>query len=257
MTTLLQQIAAASIVAALAMPVHASPCVARSAATLTPLVELYTSEGCSSCPPADRWLSQTFAGTANAANALAFHVDYWDDLGWKDRFASHAFTDRQHQVANANRASFVYTPQVVLQGRSATDWRDLAPRLVALEAKPGSATITLAVATEGDAQSIEAIADIADKSRREGAKLYVATTSSSLSTQVRAGENRGETLRHDHVVRTLTQGAAFDASGHAKLTTRWTRPPEGEMPTIVAFVQDPARGDVLQSLALPLARCQR
>ncbi len=257
MTTLLQQFAVASVAAVLAMPVHASPCVAHSAATLTPLVELYTSEGCSSCPPADRWLSQTFGGSASAANALAFHVDYWDDTGWKDRFSSHTFTDRQQQVANANHASFVYTPQVVVQGRSATEWRDLAPRLIALEAKPAAATITLAVSAEGDAQSVEAIADVTDKSRVDGAKLYVATTSSGLSTQVRAGENRGETLHHDHVVRTLTQGATFDAGGHAKLTTRWTRPAEGEIHTIVAFVQDPARGDVLQSLALPLARCQR
>src|SRR5204862_3025458 len=73
-------------------------CKAVSSATTTPLVELYTSEGCDSCPPADRWLSSPVAarGEGNRALALAFHVDYWDRLGWTDRFASHAYTERQY-----------------------------------------------------------------------------------------------------------------------------------------------------------------
>jgi hypothetical protein len=257
MTTLLQRGAAAGVAALMVMPVHAASCVAHSAATLTPLIELYTSEGCSSCPPADRWLRASVAGAAPAASALAFHVDYWDDTGWKDRFSAHAWTERQYQAANANHASFVYTPQVVVQGRSATEWRALAPRLVALEAKPAAAAITLTVKPQGDVQSIEAVADVADPHLRGGAKLYVATTSSGLATQVRGGENRGETLRHDHVVQALTRGAPFDAGGRARVTTRWSLPAEGDTPTVVAFVQDPERGDVLQTLALPLARCQR
>ena len=84
------------------------------------MVELYTSEGCNSCPPADRWLSTLKADPAVVA--LAFHVDYWDRLGWKDRFASAAFTARQAAQQATNGARFSYTPQVVVDGRDRNDW---------------------------------------------------------------------------------------------------------------------------------------
>ena len=96
----------------------AAACVATSGRETVPLVELFTSEGCDSCPPADRWLSATFPSVRAAASAsvLAFHVDYWDRLGWKDRFASPAFTQRQAQQQVPSGARFSYTPQVVVDG---------------------------------------------------------------------------------------------------------------------------------------------
>src|ERR1700709_639060 len=100
----------------LSAPAHAmaasSQCPSvQSGALRAPVVELYTSEGCSSCPPADRWLSGFKADPSTVA--LAFHVDYWDRLGWKDRFASAAFTERQSRQQAVNGARFSYTPQVV------------------------------------------------------------------------------------------------------------------------------------------------
>jgi hypothetical protein len=103
--------------------IAAGACRAASGDTTRPLVELYTSEGCDSCPPADRWLSATFADPRQPAIALAFHVDYWDRLGWKDRFADARYTARQHAAAAANGATFVYTPQLLVQGREAR-WQD-------------------------------------------------------------------------------------------------------------------------------------
>jgi hypothetical protein len=86
----------------------AGTCRAESGDRVVPLVELYTSEGCDSCPAADHWLSTHFpAGRLDGAVALAFHVDYWDRLRWKDRFATPAYTARQHQVMRANKATFV------------------------------------------------------------------------------------------------------------------------------------------------------
>lgn len=257
MKMLIPRCVVAGIAAMLVLPAQAAPCFARSGATLAPLVELYTSEGCNSCPPADHWLNQAFARGASAATALAFHVDYWDDGGWKDRFSSHAFTERQYRVAIANRASFVYTPQVVVQGRSATRWHALAPRLAALAAEPAAATITLAVTGHGDDRSVEAMAAVAEPAKRAGTRLYVAVTRDGLTTEVRGGENRGATLRHDHVVQALTEGVALDAEGHATLATRIRPPADPRDTTVVAFVQDPARGDVLQTLALPLDSCRR
>ena len=93
-------------------------CQAISGERRTPVIELYTSEGCSSCPPADRWLSQW--GSQPEVIALAFHVDYWDRLGWPDRFASAEATARQHALAQAAGRVQVYTPQVIVDG---ADWR--------------------------------------------------------------------------------------------------------------------------------------
>ena len=92
--------------AVVATPATGAACTARSGPQTVALVELYTSEGCDSCPPADRWLSSAFPVGAAGRNvaALAFHVDYWDRLGWKDRFAAPAFTARQYEGMRANRA---------------------------------------------------------------------------------------------------------------------------------------------------------
>lgn len=93
-------------------------CSATSPVTAGHLVELYTSEGCSSCPPADRWLRNLPA--RDDVVALAFHVDYWDYLGWRDRFADSRFTDRQRAMAARAGSGTVYTPEVALDGR---EWR--------------------------------------------------------------------------------------------------------------------------------------
>ena len=98
-------------------------CAAHAPSQLPLVVELYTSEGCSSCPPADRWLSGLKARPE--AVALAFHVDYWDRLGWKDRFSSAAYSQRQAQLQRSSGARTVYTPQVVVDGLDRPGWRGL------------------------------------------------------------------------------------------------------------------------------------
>jgi hypothetical protein len=232
-------------------------CRAQSGSTTRPLVELYTSEGCDSCPPADRWLARTFADRASPAVAIAFHVDYWDRLGWKDRFASPAFTERQHRAAEANRADFVYTPQVLLQGRDFA-WRDArtVDTLGAAAVKPARATITLASQRKGATVEVHATATIADAALRRDATLALAYVDSGLASDVKAGENRGVRLTHDHVVRALFQGGAPDARGALATDTTFTPPAEaGHDPAIVAFVQRTRTGEVLQALELPLAGC--
>ena len=92
-------------------------CKAASGPTITPVVELYTSEGCSSCPPADKWLSTLKSKTiptssANPAVIQAFHVNYWDYIGWPDRFATPAHTNRQRQISAWNKQNGIYTPQI-------------------------------------------------------------------------------------------------------------------------------------------------
>lgn len=248
----------AAVLAATPLLAAAEPACRAISGTLTrPLVELYTSEGCDSCPPADRWLSATFAGGRAAAVPLAFHVDYWDRLGWKDRFATAAYTSRQQQSADANGATFVYTPQVLLQGRDQR-WSDarVGERLVAAAAAPARALLDVTATPAGRTVQVRATAQVADAALRSGAVINLAFVDSGLVSDVKAGENRGVKLRHDHVVRAFATGGGADARGALLAEATFELPAErGSMPEIVAFVQRTGDGDVLQALPLSLADC--
>jgi len=244
--------------AAIAVPAAADVCSATSGPQTVALVELYTSEGCNSCPPADRWLTSTFpSGAAGAKGiALAFHVDYWDRLGWKDRFASPAWTERQYAAAHANRSRLVYTPQVLVQGRDFPDWRGRgsSAAFAAAAAKPARARIALEAESQRGAIAVKATAHVPAGGDRKGAALYVALADSQLVSEVKAGENAGVRLTHDHVVRVLRGGIAVNAGGDAGGDITMPLPTEaGTAMNVVAFVQNTETGDVLQALALPLA----
>jgi hypothetical protein len=248
------------LVTSLAAPARAATaCHAASDAQTRPLVELYTSEGCDSCPPADRWFSSQFdaAGTSQHAIALAFHVDYWDRLGWVDRFADAKYTERQYQAMYANGASFVYTPQVLVQGRTLANLRTGVPAAIDAAARePARATITLDATPGGSEVVVRADARVNDASRMRDAQLFVAYADSGLVSDVKAGENRGVRLEHDHVVRALRLAGAAGRAGHWQASVTLPKPAEaGKHPMLVAFVQRAASGDILQSVALPLDGC--
>jgi len=172
---LLPSIAGAAFLAASTAYATQTSCQAVSGAHTTPLVELYTSEGCDSCPPADRWLSSQFprSGDANRALALAFHVDYWDRLGWTDRFASHAYTERQYAAMQANGKTFVVTPQVLLQGHEFPASRRTMPQpaLDRIAREPAAATIELKATNDGKEVAATAVSRIADSAARAKATL--------------------------------------------------------------------------------------
>ena len=201
-TRLALPLAAALALAATASATAAPTCSARSAAIAPPIVELYTSEGCSSCPPADKWLSRLKADPAVVA--LAFHVDYWDRLGWKDRFASPAFTQRQAEQQRSSGARFSYTPQVIVNGADRPDWPRVSPAASARSPAP------VEVALARDANRIEAsVKPMSGAPARLAA--YWAVTEQGHVSAVKAGENEGATLTHDYVVRDYRPVAAWDA----------------------------------------------
>ena len=109
-------------------PALAAQCTAQSGERTVALVELYTSEGCDSCPPADRWLSGLGAQgyVPGRVVPLSLHVDYWDYIGWKDPYAKREFSSRQRKLTQLQKLAFVYTPQVMLQGRDFRGWRSAA-----------------------------------------------------------------------------------------------------------------------------------
>src|SRR5262245_25901355 len=196
---------ALAVVVVLMRAAHAAAPIAA-----TPIVvELFTSEGCSSCPPADALLqklldAQPIAGAEVVA--LGEHVDYWDRLGWKDRFSSAALTKRQQQYADRFNLPSIYTPQVVVDGRSELVGSDgdAARRTIARARQTPHGVLRIAI--ESRAASVVAVAiDVADlpASRGDRADIIVAITEDGLRSNVTRGENHGRVLAHAAVVRSL------------------------------------------------------
>jgi hypothetical protein len=221
----------------------ASHCEARSGAVLNPVIELYTSEGCSSCPPADQWLSTLKAGQARTGAVVqAFHVGYWDYIGWVDRFAAPAHTQRQREVALSNRLRNIYTPQVVRNGK---DWRGW-PGSALSPGKPGDepsrAAITL---RRTGTQSFEAVVQPAEGVQRWAA--YWTVTEHGHSSRVKAGENRGEYLQHDFVVRQYTPVGEYRGGQTLRLET--VAPLAAHARQVNLVVYEPESGKPLQGLS--------
>lgn len=231
-----------------AAPAAAAPaCVARSGEHRAVLLELYTSEGCDSCPPADRRLSQWKAQAGFVAGRLvplAFHVDYWDRLGWVDRFASPQHTQRQYEMAGLARSRSVYTPQFLRNGR---DWRGAASPLEGEGELPAGAAIALEL---GSANGGQLMVSGAITGARAGAEAWLALYENNLESVVLAGENGGKVLRHDYVVRRLIGPLQPDADGRLALRQQivlepgWKRADLG----VAAFVQDRGNGEILQAV---------
>jgi hypothetical protein len=200
------------LVAALAsavLPVRAQTCMAKSGGQAAPVIELYTSEGCNSCPPADRWLSALKADPSTVA--LAFHVDYWDSLGWADRFASPAYTQRQTRQQAVNGSRYNYTPQVVINGMDRKDWHGVA----ALPARD-AANVQISLMRSG-----ALVTAMVQSSTSGRLAAYWAVTEDGHSSAVKAGENAGVTLKHDHVVRELLTVPTWSAAAGVPATLQF------------------------------------
>jgi hypothetical protein len=191
---------------------------------------------------------------------LAFHVDYWNDLGWPDPFAKAQYSERQRTASRRNGATVIYTPQLLLNGR---DYRrgslfdDFGSRLGNLNRDPARAMISLRLQAEGAAGlTVSGSVAVTDAAARTGAHAFLALYENNLSNHVTAGENRGKRLRHDFVVRDLAGPFPVDASGVARLQ-QWLQLDPGWKTGdlhVAAFVQSERSGDVLQALAMPVCR---
>ncbi len=235
----------------LAVPVQAGECVAQSGAGTAALVELYTSEGCSSCPPADRWLSSLGKRyPPGRVVPLALHVDYWDYIGWKDPYAKREFSLRQRKFSQLQRMALVYTPQVVLQGRDFRAWasgKAFDDALERINARPARARLKIELfAADEKGLEVEASAELVQPA--PDAALYLAAYASRLESRVAAGENRGRILSHDYVV--LEWLGPFPVKD--RLVERRRLPLLPGAPAagsgVAAFVQDRGTGEALQAL---------
>lgn len=220
----------------------AQTCTAKSGDKITPVIELYTSEGCSSCPPADKWLSTLKDASSANPNApapvvQAFHVNYWDYIGWTDRFAAPAHTARQRQVSAWQKSNSIYTPQMVGNGRDLRNWNrwnaesDVASVAISLKQEAGGVFSAQVQATPSMAWS-----------------AYWTVTEDGHSSKVKAGENSGEFLKHDFVVRQYQ--AAGDHTGNSKLVLQTGAKDAAHLRRVNLIIFNPQTGKPLQALSL-------
>jgi hypothetical protein len=214
------------------------------------VVELFTSEGCSSCPPAEAVLERVADGARAAGRRvipLAFHVDYWDELGWRDRFASPAFTARQRDYARAFGAESLYTPQMIVGG---------VDRFVGSDGSRAGASIAQALARHAAVRLVLAVARRAPDAVAvhyelpdgvpDRARLWIAVAQRSATVHVDAGENAGRTLHHTDTVRALAEASlrdvrdlrdAANGAGSGDLVIRLPWTPEAGEAQVTAVLQ--------------------
>jgi hypothetical protein len=252
------QIKAILAIALLSPTLSWAACDVKTGPKTTALVELYTSEGCSSCPPADQRLSQfpLHDYSAEQVVPLSLHVNYWDDLGWKEPFAQPQFAERQSWLVHANGHKTVFTPHFFVSGTEVRDWRAaLGDELKQVISQPARASIHIhAESTRPGAVSV--VASATGPGTGDPLALFVALTEDKLTSNITAGENRGATLSHDHVVRewigpVALNGGRVDFKQTVSTRSTWNVAQLG----IAAFVQDLRTGQVLQ--AVGASQCAR
>jgi len=240
-------------VAALTLSAGALNCAAADNGTprIPVLLELFTSEGCSSCPPADRLL-ETLDQKQPVAGAdlivLSEHVDYWDRLGWKDPFSSSLYTARQQDYTNKYNLDGVYTPQLVVDGRYGLVGSDGREVTDAIQKAIRERKIPIAISNAShDGNQVTAHIELRDDQNFKGGRgvLFVAIADNRAESHVARGENFGRSLAHVAVTRVLKQVGTIDLDSDTAKDVTLLVQSGANGSRLVAFVQDPKSGHVL------------
>lgn len=216
------------------------------------LVELFTSEGCSSCPPADKLLGEIVAKARTnheRVYPLAFHVDYWNYLGWRDPFSDAAYSRRQEDYAGAVNPHRAYTPQVIVNGREifvGNDGGRIQQSIDKALAQPASVAVSLSI-RDGDVVEYEVTGNT------RGAVLHLAVVERDLVNKIPRGENAGRTLHHDNVVRAFHTVALSDAST-GRIAIALPRSANREHASVIGYVQDAKSRAILGASGIDLVR---
>ncbi|HEY2381077.1 MAG TPA: DUF1223 domain-containing protein [Terriglobia bacterium] len=228
------------------------PAGAAAPLTRTPvLVELFTSEGCSDCPPADQVLAQLAErNLADGAEVIAMseHVDYWNRLGWSDPFSDAQFSARQNEYAQAFGHRDIYTPQMVVDGQSEFVGSNQAQAIQAITRAGQRPKGSVALTQIGrDKDTVKVQVSVSQLSQSASADVFLALTENNLYSNVERGENRGRKLAHTAVVRKLTPigrisgGGSFTGTSLVRVARQW----KSKDLRAVAFVQEKANRHIL------------
>ncbi|MFC3500167.1 DUF1223 domain-containing protein [Micromonospora krabiensis] len=219
------------------------------------VVELFTSQGCSSCPPAEEVLSEIERDARTHGRpvyALGFHVDYWDYLGWPDPFGDGAYSARQEAYARAFGSGRLYTPQMIVNGAVefiGSDRRRAADVIASALAGPAGTPVTLSVEAADGGRRV--VVEYQAGRLPEPATLNLAVVERDLATDVAAGENAGRTLRQDNVVRAFTSTALAAERGRVELAA--PRDLDVRRAAVVGYVQSERDKAVVGAVAVDLA----
>jgi hypothetical protein len=227
------------------------------------LVELFTSEGCSSCPPADELLNRLDQSPPVAGVeviALSEHVDYWNRFGWADPFSSAQFSERQNDYARVLGVDEIYTPQMIVDGRIqfVGSNSSSARAAIATAARDAKAEVTVTLAKRPTSLTDEVpidihVANLPSVSAGDTAELMLAITESGLRSNVSRGENRGRKLTHTAVVRKLAGLGSLSGSTNSKTTVRLEKQWNRSGLKVIVFVQERASRRVLGATSVSLA----
>jgi hypothetical protein len=235
-----------------------APTTAAAPAARPVVLELFTSQGCSSCPPADRLLARLGEQSGGAIIPLAFHVDSWNYLGWRDPFSRREWSLR-HEAYTRALGELPYTPQAVVAGRASVRGADeKAIRLAVLEAaaKP-AADLALALAPTATEIGVTTVVELPSPLAERKLDLLLALFETGLETPVERGENGGRTLRNDYVVRRLERAARLKAGAPSRSEHRATLKldPDWEPARlgVAALLQDPASFEIHGAAVLAVA----
>jgi hypothetical protein len=219
------------------------------------LVELFTSEGCSTCPPADTLLAKLErVQPVNGAEIIVLgeHVDYWDGQGWHDRFSSHQFTERQNEYCGRLHVDNSYTPQMIVDGTDQFVGHDAIHAINAIQHAAQIPKIKLILSQPVvDGQKVSASVSSPAATATKKADLYVALVDPKDTTEVRGGENGGHRLQHVGVVRSLQRVGKLKDLGAGPVSFNLNAPADarpGEM-RVVVFAQESGQGAVLGAVS--------
>jgi hypothetical protein len=207
------------------------------------VIELFTSEGCNSCPPAEAYVGQ-LAGRSDVL-ALSFHVDYWDDLGWRDRFGLSQAVERQRSYARALRLSTVYTPQVVIDGRD--DYVGSDRSAIGKALKAGRDGVPVALSVSG-ADVLVRLESHAQASR--GDVILVPYLRKAVSS-IGRGENAGRTLEEYNIVRAVRELGRWEGAAQEFRVKLSSLPQDAT--DVAVLVQVPGQGPIIAAATLPIA----
>ena len=237
----------------LSTPVFAgNPIVVNSGDRQTAVVELYTSEGCSSCPRADRWLKKLVTTPQQDLDllALAFHVDYWDYLGWKDRFSNVDYTKRQRVLGANNRQRTIYTPEFFVNGKEARGSANILRKIQQTNQQPASITLQLTVSRD-QSELVVAVQTPAEFDNRESIHHRYLVYENKLSTDVQRGENSGKVLHHEQVVRYMSPAQSLQTENQHRIAIdpAW----QAENVGVAVLVTSVGANRYLQAVHTPVA----
>jgi len=240
--------------AVLGQSLAAEECRVASPARKNALVELFTSDGCDSCPPANKWLSDSVKRGDKTLIPVSMHVTYWNYLGWKDRFSNGFFDGRQDAYSKQAIHKFSYTPELFVNGQEWREWNgDSRLAIDSPRSQAAPVSINLAVRPQGANLGVETMVEPVKSAGTvdlSATRLYLLLYEDNLVEHPNAGELKGAALRHDHVVR---DWKVSDVQA-GKVTQQFSVPPAANRKNlgVVAFVQSKDLKSVYQAVDLPL-----